>query len=151
MSTDIAQGLAEFTARTRYEDIPAGTIEFTKGLYLKTVAGMIRGATMPAGLKAIQSTRTRAHAPDAGVMGDSSKWSRIRLMTGCTPMPTHTMLVAMVFFEKSAPVRRASSADWRYRGKPSSNFDVVIHARALSLNKPLGMICAGLGARRRAP
>ena len=62
MSTDIAQGLAEFTTRTRYEDIPAGTVEFTKGLCLKTVAGMIRGATMPAGLKAIQSTRTRAHA-----------------------------------------------------------------------------------------
>ena len=75
MSTDIAQGLAEFTTRTRYEDIPAGTVEFTKGLCLKTVAGMIRGATMPAGLKAIQSTRTRAHAADAGVMGAGFKTS----------------------------------------------------------------------------
>ena len=44
-------------------------------------------------------------------MGDSSKWSRSRLMMGCTPMPTRTMLAAMVFLEKSAPVRRASSAD----------------------------------------
>ena len=39
----------------------------------------------------------------------------------------------------------------RGRAKPSSNFDVVIHARALSLNKPLGMICAGLSQLKSCP
>ena len=75
MSTEIAQRLAEFSTRTRLEEIPAGTVEFTKGLCLKTVAGMLRGSGMPAGLKASRASRERAHAPEAGVIGSGFKTS----------------------------------------------------------------------------
>ncbi len=75
MSTEIVQRLAEFSTRTRLEEIPQGTVEFTKGLCLKTVAGMLRGSGMPAGLKAVRSGRERAHAPEAGVIGGGYKTS----------------------------------------------------------------------------
>ena len=75
MSTEIVQRLAEFSTQTRLEEIPPGTVEFTKGLCLKTVAGMLRGSGMPAGLKAIRSGQQRAHAPEAGVIGGGYKTS----------------------------------------------------------------------------
>lgn len=75
MSTEIAQRLAEFSVRTRFDDIPPGTVEFTKGLCLKTVAGMLRGSMMPAGLRASRSARERGHAPEVGVIGSGFKTS----------------------------------------------------------------------------
>src|SRR5262245_57587458 len=75
MGTEIAQRLAEFTQRTRLEDIPRDTVEFTKGLCLKTVAGMLRGALMPAGQRASEASRARGHAPEASVIGSGYKTS----------------------------------------------------------------------------
>ena len=75
MSTEIAQRLAEFSTRTRFEEIPPGTVEFCKGLCLKTVAGMLRGSGMPAGLKVARASQQRAHAPEAGVIGSGFKTS----------------------------------------------------------------------------
>ncbi|MBI3044488.1 MAG: MmgE/PrpD family protein [Betaproteobacteria bacterium] len=80
MGTEIAQRLAEFTHRTRLEDIPQGTVEFTKGLCLKTVAGMLRGSMMPAGLRASNSARERGHAPEVSVIGSgfrTSLWNAV--------------------------------------------------------------------------
>lgn len=75
MSTDIAEKLAGFSATLKLEDVPPETLAFTKGLCLKTVAGMLRGATMPAGLRATASSRQRGHAPEAGVLGSSYRTS----------------------------------------------------------------------------
>ncbi len=80
MSTEVAQRLAEFSTRTRCEAIPPGTVKFTKGLCLKTAAGMLRGSGMPAGLKAAKASLGRAHAPEAGVIGSGfriSLWSAL--------------------------------------------------------------------------
>lgn len=80
MSTEVAEKLAEFSTRTRLEDIPPGTVDFTKGLCLKTVAGMLRGSGMPAGLKASRSSKQRGHAPEAGVIGSgfrTSLWNAV--------------------------------------------------------------------------
>ena len=94
------------------------------------------------------STCTLVSSPK--VKGASSKWSRSRLITGCTACPTRTTLAAMVLRDRSVPPKRPISADWRYSGKPSSYLAVITQARALSVNRPLGMICAGLAATRSA-
>ena len=80
MSTEVAEKLAEFATLVRIKDIPSETVEFTKGLCLKTVAGMLRGSGMPAGLKASRSSRQRGHAPEAGVIGSgfrTSLWNAV--------------------------------------------------------------------------
>jgi len=80
MSTEVAHRLSEFSTRTRFEEIPPGTVEFTKGLCLKTVAGMLRGSGMPTGLKAAKASLQRAHAPEAGVIGSgfrTSLWNAV--------------------------------------------------------------------------
>jgi 2-methylcitrate dehydratase PrpD len=75
MGTDIAKGLAAFTVKTRLSDIPPETIAFTKGLALKTVAGMLVGSAMPVGKKVIQSTADRGHGSEVGVIGSGLKTS----------------------------------------------------------------------------
>ena len=75
MGTDIAKRLAEFTIKTRFSDIPPETIAFTKGLALKTVAGMLVGSSMPVGKKVIQSTAERGHVSEVGVIGSGLKTS----------------------------------------------------------------------------
>lgn len=80
MSIEIAKQLAEFTTKTRFEDIPRATLDFTKGLCLKTVAGMVHGASMPAGVRMAKSTRARGHAPEVGVIGwgfKTSMWNAV--------------------------------------------------------------------------
>ena len=75
MGTEIAKKLAEFTVKTKYSDIPPETIEFTKGLALKTVAGMLVGSAMPVGRRVSQSTKERGHLPEVGVIGCGFKTS----------------------------------------------------------------------------
>lgn len=75
MGTDVARKLAEFTVQTKISDIPPETIAFTKGLALKTVAGMLVGSTMAVGKKVIQSTAARGHGSEVGVMGSRLKTS----------------------------------------------------------------------------
>jgi 2-methylcitrate dehydratase PrpD len=74
-NADIAQRLAEFSTTARFSDIPKETIEFTKGLCLKTVAGMVRGSIMPAGRRAIVATRERGHLAEVGVIGAGDRTS----------------------------------------------------------------------------
>jgi 2-methylcitrate dehydratase PrpD len=75
MGIEIAKKLAEFTVKTKFSDIPPQTIEFTKGLALKTVAGMLVGSAMPTGKKVSQSTQERGHLPEVGVIGCGFKTS----------------------------------------------------------------------------
>ncbi len=75
MGTEIVKKLAEFTVKTKFSDIPPQTIEFTKGLALKTVAGMLVGSAMPVGKKVSQSTQERGHLPEVGVIGCGFKTS----------------------------------------------------------------------------
>ena len=51
MEKEIGRRLAEFAVETKFEDIPKEVIEFTKGLTLKTVAGMLVGSKKPSGQK----------------------------------------------------------------------------------------------------
>ena len=75
MGTEIAKQLAEFTLATKYKDIPPQTVEFVKGLALKTVAGMLVGSAMPVGRRVSQSTKERGHLPEVGVIGCGFKTS----------------------------------------------------------------------------
>ena len=75
MGIEIAKKLAEFTIKTKCEAIPQKTIEFIKGLTLKTVAGMLVGSSMPVGKKVVKSTLGRRNLPEVGVIGCACKTS----------------------------------------------------------------------------
>lgn len=80
MAVEIAKALAEFTATIKLPDIPPATVEFTKGLALKTVAGMLVGSSMQVGRRAIRSTVERGHAEEVGVIGGgirTSLWNAV--------------------------------------------------------------------------
>ena len=71
----IGQQLAEFTVKTKLEDVPKETIEFVKQLILKTTAGMLAGSVFPAGDKVTKFILERNQAPEVGVIGRSLKTS----------------------------------------------------------------------------
>ena len=75
MGTEVAKAFAEFAVRTKLEDIPAPTIEFVKGLMLKTVAGMLVGSSMPVGKLVHKAAKERKHPPEVGVIGGGYKTS----------------------------------------------------------------------------
>ena len=75
MGIEVAKQLADFAVRTTLGDIPPRTVEFIKGLALKTVAGMLVGSTMPVGQRVSKATRDRGHLPEVGVIGCNFKTS----------------------------------------------------------------------------
>ena len=82
MEKEIAQQLAEFSIQTRYEDIPKEVIDFTKGLTLKTVAGMVAGATKPSSRKMAGLIRDQNLPEGVGVLGSgfrTSLWESVFL------------------------------------------------------------------------
>ena len=75
MGIEIAKQFAAFSVKTELADIPPKTMEFIKGLTLKTVAGMLVGSTMPVGKRANKAAKERGHLPEVGVMGSGYKTS----------------------------------------------------------------------------
>lgn len=75
MGIEVAKQFADFAVKTTLADIPPRTVEFIKGLALKTVAGMLVGSTMPVGKRVSKATRDRGHLPEVGVMGCNFKTS----------------------------------------------------------------------------
>ncbi len=75
MGIEVAKKFAEFAVKTTLADIPPQTLDFIKGLALKTVAGMLVGSAMPVGREANQAAKTRGHAPEVGVIGSGYKTS----------------------------------------------------------------------------
>jgi len=76
MSTkDIAEPLVEFITKTRLEDIPERTLEFVKGLALKTASGILAGSAMPTGKKMADYIKGRKQVPEVGIMGHGFKAS----------------------------------------------------------------------------
>lgn len=47
--TEIVKGLIEFAVETKYQNIPGEVLAFTKGMVMKTVAGIIAGSAKPSG------------------------------------------------------------------------------------------------------
>lgn len=85
MSTDIAEPLVEFITKTKLEDIPKRTLEFVKGLALKTASGILAGSAMPTGKKMAEYIKERKQNPEVGIMGygfKASLWDAVL---------THTM------------------------------------------------------------
>ncbi len=75
MGIEVPKQFAEFAVKTRLADIPLRTVEFIKGLALKTVAGMLVGSTMPVGRKVRKAMKDRGHLPEVGVVGCNFKTS----------------------------------------------------------------------------
>ncbi len=75
MEREIGTLLAEFAVKTKYEDIPEEVLQFTKGLTLKTVAGMLAGSVKPSGQKMAGCIRDQKLSEEVGIMGSSSKTS----------------------------------------------------------------------------
>jgi 2-methylcitrate dehydratase PrpD len=75
MSAQDGEQLAEFTTKTKLEDVPKETIEVAKGLILKTVAGALVGSRFPAGKRTTEFVRERKQSPEVGVIGCAFKTS----------------------------------------------------------------------------
>jgi 2-methylcitrate dehydratase PrpD len=75
MDREIGTRLAKFAVETKYEDIPKEVLEFTKGLTLKTVAGMLAGSVKPSGRKMAGIIRDQKLSEDVGIMGSGFKTS----------------------------------------------------------------------------
>lgn len=65
----IADTISTFIRNTTLEDIPSTTIEFTKQLALKTMAGMVAGSATESGRRMAAYTREAQGAVEAGVIG----------------------------------------------------------------------------------
>jgi 2-methylcitrate dehydratase PrpD len=82
MNTQIATQLARFVVEARYPKIPEEIGNFTKGLVLKTVAGMVAGSVTPSGRKMSNIIKLRNLREDVGVIGcgfKTSLWESIFL------------------------------------------------------------------------
>ncbi len=75
MEKEVGTLLAEFAVETKYEDIPEEVLEFTKGLTLKTVAGMLAGSVKPSGQKMAGCIRDQKLSEEVGIIGSGSKTS----------------------------------------------------------------------------
>lgn len=75
MEKDIGSRLVEFAVKTKYKDIPAETLEFTKCLTLKTVAGMLAGSVKPSGRKMAGLIKDKKSPEKLGVVGSGFKTS----------------------------------------------------------------------------
>jgi 2-methylcitrate dehydratase PrpD len=82
MAHDIAKRLAEFTVRTKSEDIPADVLQFCKILTLKTMGGMIAGSAHPSAQKMARLVRERRQEERCGVIHGgfrTSLWDAVLL------------------------------------------------------------------------
>jgi len=71
----IAKRLCEFLVETKFKDIPKETVEFTKQLGLKTVAGMLNGSKRPAGRRIAAFIRDQGNPGEASLIGSGFKSS----------------------------------------------------------------------------
>lgn len=65
----IANQLAKFVVETKFMHIPSETVEFMKGLALKTTAGMLSGSVTLAGRRTVKYVKEQRGPPEAGVIG----------------------------------------------------------------------------------
>ncbi|HUV59682.1 MAG TPA: MmgE/PrpD family protein [Desulfatiglandales bacterium] len=75
MERDVATQLIEFAVEAKYEDIPEETIEFTKCLTLKTVAGMLAGSTTASAQKMAGIIRDQKLPEECEIIGSDFKTS----------------------------------------------------------------------------
>ena len=61
--------LSEWILKASFSDLPDETVEFTKGLLLKTIASMVVGSTEPLGQKIIAYQSRVGGLPEVGVVG----------------------------------------------------------------------------------
>lgn len=71
----IATEISEFITETKFENIPSKTVEFTKELALKTMAGMIAGSKSNSTKKIVQIIKKAKQIPEASVIGCGFKSS----------------------------------------------------------------------------
>lgn len=72
---EIVERLVSFSIETKYKDIPEHVLEFTKGVIIKTIAGMVVGSTKPSGKKMAALIKNRRLPQDAGVIACGFKTS----------------------------------------------------------------------------
>lgn len=75
MKNDVTRRLVDFAVKTKYEDIPKETIEFSKCLILKTISGTLAGALKPSGQKMAKIIRDKGNRKDFTVIGGGFKTS----------------------------------------------------------------------------
>src|SRR5271157_5984013 len=71
----ISKRLCEFLVETKFKDVPQETVEFTKQLGLKTVAGMLNGSKRPAGRRIASFIKDQGGPSEASLIGSGFKSS----------------------------------------------------------------------------
>jgi 2-methylcitrate dehydratase PrpD len=71
----ISKRLCEFLVETKFKDIPEETVEFTKQLGLKTVAGMLNGSIRLAGRRIAGFVKDQGSPSEASLIGSGFKSS----------------------------------------------------------------------------
>ncbi len=67
--------LAQFIAKSSWADFPPETVEFTKGMLLKTITGMVVGCREPIGRKITRYISGAGGSPEAGIAGSGFQTS----------------------------------------------------------------------------
>jgi 2-methylcitrate dehydratase PrpD len=75
MEKSLGMQLAKFAVQTKYGDLPPEVLRFTKGLILKTVAGMMAGSIKPSGRKMAEFIKSQRLPEVVGIMGSNFKTS----------------------------------------------------------------------------
>jgi len=75
VENDIARQLSAFSVQTKFDNIPNDTIEFTKCLTLKTIAGMLAGSTTSSAKKMADIIRNKQLPEEACIIGSDFKTS----------------------------------------------------------------------------
>jgi 2-methylcitrate dehydratase PrpD len=75
LEKQIVDQLVQFAINTRFDEIPTDVREFTKGVILKSVAGMLVGSTMPSGRKMAALINNRRLPEEVGIIGCGFKTS----------------------------------------------------------------------------
>jgi len=136
----IVDQLVQFVVNTRFEDIPIDVREFTKGVILKSIAGILAGSTKPSGRKMAALIKSRGLPEEVGIIGcgfRTSLWEAVFL----NAFLGHTAEMADDY--TIVPIGLSCAEHWQIPGKELLTAVAVgleVHSRVCFFqNKQMGV------------
>jgi 2-methylcitrate dehydratase PrpD len=144
--------LSEWILKASYSDLPDETVEFTKGLLLKTIAAMVVGSREPLGKKIIAYQSRMGGLPEVGVVGAGFRTS-VESAAFANGVLAHAPEMEDVHF---FPNNEAVGTVWMFPAilslgeKLLSSGKEIIEASVISFEVAgrLGQAAPGIGIRR---
>ncbi|MBW2270819.1 MAG: MmgE/PrpD family protein [Deltaproteobacteria bacterium] len=104
----LSQQVADWVVEAPYSDIPPETVEFTKGLLLKTVASMVSGSEEPLGRTVLEHARASGGVPEVGVVSGNFR-SNVETASFANGVLAHATEMEDAYF---FPNREAVATCW---------------------------------------